>query len=121
MEVCRSRTLRRASSSFLKGDEWSDSGRDVVIVVASVLIGGGVTSNDGAEVCDIVKGAITGRCDVMRIDPPKLTVFHEPSGLAVAMNFYHHCAQGLVQQVTHVLSDLVQSGLSCMGSGSDSS
>ncbi|GJY88490.1 hypothetical protein Tco_0503118 [Tanacetum coccineum] len=35
-------------------------GRDVVIVVASVLIGGGVTSNDGLEDETSVKGAITG-------------------------------------------------------------
>ncbi|GJQ91253.1 hypothetical protein Tco_0002392 [Tanacetum coccineum] len=67
--VCRSRTLRRASSSFVPSilDQDSSamngviSGRDVVIVVASVLIGGGVTSNDGLEDETSVKGAITGR------------------------------------------------------------
>ncbi|GKG56261.1 hypothetical protein Tco_0577336, partial [Tanacetum coccineum] len=39
-------------------------GRDVVIVVASVLIGGGVTSNDGLEDETTMKGAITGGVDV---------------------------------------------------------
>ncbi|GJX50499.1 hypothetical protein Tco_0277344 [Tanacetum coccineum] len=39
-------------------------GRDVVIVVASVLIGGGVTSDDGLVDETSVKGAITGGVDV---------------------------------------------------------
>ncbi|GJW93452.1 hypothetical protein Tco_0173124 [Tanacetum coccineum] len=40
------------------------SGRDVVIVVASVLIGGVVTSDDGLVDETSVKGAITGGVDV---------------------------------------------------------
>ncbi|GKG20572.1 hypothetical protein Tco_0380373, partial [Tanacetum coccineum] len=44
------------------------SGRDVVIVVASVLIGGGVTSNAGLEDETSVKGAITGGCDTLLSD-----------------------------------------------------
>ncbi|GJR75119.1 hypothetical protein Tco_0087484 [Tanacetum coccineum] len=40
-------SLVQSCTLSLKGDEWSVSGRDVVIVVASVLIGGGVTSDDG--------------------------------------------------------------------------
>ncbi|GJZ38661.1 hypothetical protein Tco_0585224 [Tanacetum coccineum] len=40
------------------------SGRDVVIVVASVLIGGGVTSKEGLGDEKSVTGAITGGVDV---------------------------------------------------------
>ncbi|GJU87721.1 hypothetical protein Tco_1295267 [Tanacetum coccineum] len=40
------------------------SGRDVLIVVASVLIGGGVTSDDGLVDETSVKGAITRGVDV---------------------------------------------------------
>ncbi|GJY12664.1 hypothetical protein Tco_0381973, partial [Tanacetum coccineum] len=40
--------------------------RDVVIVVASVLIGGGVTSNDGLDDDTSVKGAITGGVEELK-------------------------------------------------------
>ncbi|GKG50311.1 hypothetical protein Tco_0521411, partial [Tanacetum coccineum] len=40
------------------------SGRDVVIVVASVLIGGGVTNDEGLVDGTSVKGAITGGVDM---------------------------------------------------------
>ncbi|GKB68735.1 hypothetical protein Tco_0930147 [Tanacetum coccineum] len=56
-----------ASDSLGFFELWSSSfgrGRDVVIVVASVLIGGGVTSNDGLEDETSMKGAITGGVDV---------------------------------------------------------
>ncbi|GJT55324.1 hypothetical protein Tco_0990378 [Tanacetum coccineum] len=51
------------------------SGRDGVIVVASVLIGGGVTSEEGLGYKNSVKGAITGGVDV--------TVLLEPLGWLV--------------------------------------
>ncbi|GJY96406.1 reverse transcriptase domain-containing protein [Tanacetum coccineum] len=74
--VCRSRILRRASSCFVPlyltttvgtwvwiEPKTSADVRDVVIVVASVLIGGGVTSDDGLVDETSVNGAITGGVD----------------------------------------------------------
>ncbi|GKG27332.1 hypothetical protein Tco_0403035, partial [Tanacetum coccineum] len=50
----------------LKGDKWSDFRErcDVMIIVASVLIGGGVTSDDGLVDETSVKGAITRGVDI---------------------------------------------------------
>ncbi|GKE45098.1 hypothetical protein Tco_1472382, partial [Tanacetum coccineum] len=57
-------TQKRQIRVFFSLLTYPGLGRDVMIVVASVLIGGGVTSDDGLVDETSVKGAITGGVDV---------------------------------------------------------